>query len=347
MKKSDENRTQQEAPSPAAARKEFLDNKRETVKESSYRVYKHPTNHFVEFCRENGVGSINEVASDHVEAWVQKRESEDIAPITAKNTVKHVRVFLKWCENAGLIEPGIYSNTRVPDVSEDEEASNEALQEDDALQILDYLSTYEYASRQHALFAFLWETGCRVSDAIAVDVDDLVTDSSGDPAVRFRDRPEQGTGLKHGEKSERTVMVSGETRELLGDYIEMRRPQVTDEYGREPLFCTEAGRIKRQRVYKSVVAFTRPCVFRGDCPAGMNIEDCEAARRKDRAMSCPVNSSLRSIRRGSITKHINRGWPKRALSERVDVSPKSLTEYYDESTHAERAERRRDRLLDF
>ncbi|WP_254768043.1 tyrosine-type recombinase/integrase [Salinilacihabitans rarus] len=325
---------------PRAARRQFLNAKRGNVKESSYRAYKFPTRHFVEYCENEGIDAIGQVNSYLMESWVQKREAEDVKPITAQQTVKLVRVFIKWCENSGLIEPGVYDRTRVPNVSEKEQVSQEVLRAHAANQILDYLSTYEYATRQHALFQLMWETASRISGAISLDLEDLGRDREGDPALTFVHREAQGTPLKNNEKSERTIQLSEGLFDVLQDYIEMRRPDVTDEYGRNPLFTTANGRLTRQRAYKNTVALTRPCVYAGQCPANKDIETCEFTKKK-RAMSCPENVSLHPIRRGSITDHINRGWPKELLSERVDVSVEVLEKHYDARTQEDALRRRK------
>lgn len=75
------------------------------------------------------------------------------------------------------------------------------------------------------------------------------------------------------------------------------------------------------------------------------IEDCDAAQSVDRAPSCPSSVSLHPIRRGSITYHINRGWPKEKLSERVDVSVGVLDKHYDARTK-ERERKGRKEFID-
>lgn len=65
------------------------------------------------------------------------------------------------------------------------------------------------------------------------------------------------------------------------------------------------------------------------CPHDREIEKCEAAQMKKNAPSCPSSISLHPIQHGSITYHIDRGWPKEKLSERVDVSVEVLNKHYD------------------
>ena len=325
--------------SPRAARRQFLNRKRREVKESTYRAYKYPTEHFVSYCEANGVQTLGELNAFILDSWVDKRTSEDIADITAKNTVKFVRVFIKWCESIGIVERGTYDSISVPKA--EKEASEETVKETTARQVLNTLSTYEYATRKHAAFAFIWEVGCRASGAIAIDVDYVtVNDDNGKPIVKLRDRPKTGTPLKNAEKSERNVMISEKLNDLLKDYIAGRRDNVTDGYEREPLFTTPSGRVSRNRLYKDTVAFSRPCVYANHCPDGRDIETCEYAQKKEKAMSCPENFSLHPIRRGSISKQLARGWPQEKVSERCDVSKAVMDKHYDTRTEHERQQLR-------
>jgi hypothetical protein len=116
---------------------------------------------------------------------------------------------------------------------------------------------------------------------------------------------------------------------VLRDYTASRRSTKKDDYGRDPLFTVAGGRLTRQRAYKNIVAFTRPCVIGENCPHNREINTCEAAQRKVKAPSCPSSVSLHPIRKGAITYHINEGWPKEVLSERVDVSVEVLEKHYD------------------
>lgn len=325
---------------PRAARRQFLNAKRRNVKQSTYRAYKYPTRHFIEYCEAEQVQTIGNVNSYLMESWVQKREAEDIAPATAQQSVKQVRVFIKWCQNAGLIEPGVYDRTRVPDVDPSDQVSHKTVPEHQADQILDYLATYEYGTRQHVVFQLMWQTAARCSGILALDVDDLDRDDEG-PTLDFVNRKSKGTALKNGEKSERLIYLSDSVNDLLEEYISMRRPNIEDKYGRNPLFCTDHGRLSRQRIYKDVVAFTRPCVYSGRCPENKDIDTCEFTKKK-RAMSCPVNTSPHPVRRGAITAHLNKGWKKEALSERVDVSVEVLEKHYDARTKEDALERRRE-----
>jgi hypothetical protein len=81
-------------------------------------------------------------------------------------------------------------------------------------------------------------------------------------------------------------------------------------------------------------------VVSDQCPHDRDIDGCEAAQKKKKAMSCPSSESLHPIRRGSITYQVERGWPKEKLSERVDVSVEVLNKHYDARTKEKEREGR-------
>lgn len=192
----------------------------------------------------------------------------------------------------------------------------------------------------------MWFTGCRISGAMSLDLQDFDPREHGDNVLRFRNRESEGTPLKNGNKSEWSITIRDSLAETLSDYISMRRERTTDEHGREPLFTVPSGRLYRQRAYKNIVAISRPCVHGGNCPHNRIIDDCEAAQDKEQAPSCPSSVSLHPVRRGSITNQINEGWPKEKLSERVDVSVDVLDKHYDARTEEQARKNRRQYLKD-
>jgi integrase len=232
----------------------------------------------------------------------------------------------------------------IPTVPDEEEVSTEIVPLEQAEELLRYLSTYEYASRKHALFKTMWHTGCRISGAISLDLGDFHAGTSDSAFLEFVNRRDEGTPLKNGYKSERRISISQELLEVLSDYSEGRRKPVTDKFGREPLFTTRDNRISRQRAYKDFTALTRPCAISGNCPHNREIPKCEAGRDKEKAYACPSSKSLHPIRRGSITYQINRGYPKEKLSERVDVSVEVLNKHYDARTAEEERQGRKQYL---
>lgn len=69
------------------------------------------------------------------------------------------RVFIKRCEDYEAVTPGLHEKVRVPKLGRYEDVSDQELEPERALQILDYLEKYRYASRNHAMFRILFRTG--------------------------------------------------------------------------------------------------------------------------------------------------------------------------------------------
>lgn len=84
---------------------------------------------------------------------------------------------------------------------------------------------------------------------MSIDLEDVKAINGDEYVIDFVNRPETGTPLKNDTKSERHVTITDDLYGLIEDYKAAHRPDVIDEYGREPLFCTAHQRITRQRAY--------------------------------------------------------------------------------------------------
>jgi hypothetical protein len=56
--------------------------------------------------------------------------------------------------------------------------------------------------------------------------------------------------------------------QLLDDWLRDRRPDVTDDYGREPLLATQYERPSRTTIPKYAYRWSRPCAYGEECPHG-------------------------------------------------------------------------------
>lgn len=320
------------------ARTDYLSYKKRNNKESTVRYYESVLRGFIEYCEEEeSVTHVDEIDGYLIQQWQIKRQREDnVAPITLKNNTKHLIVFLKWCVSSELLPPELPGKVDVPNVSEEDTRSDEVVGPDRIEEILDYLEMYQYASRLHAAVKVLWHTGCRISALISLDVDDM---DALEGVLKFRNRRDSGTALKNGTKSERNVTMNKETMDVLSAYKRIKRAEVEDDEGRNPLFTTEHGRITRQRVYKNFVGVSRPCIYTNECPHNRDLDDCDATKKAE-AYGCPSSKALHPIRRGSITYHLQSDWPVEKVSQRCDVSVSVLQDHYDVRTHEDKRETR-------
>lgn len=242
-----------------------------------------------------------------------------------------------------MVPADLHVTVRIPKLDDSEEVSENILSCDEADAILRYLERFEYATQRHVTVLVLWKTGMRLSGLRALDVKDF---DETRPVLEVRHRPETGTPLKNSEKSERDVNIPEATAEVLRDYNENNRDEVTDEYGRKPLITTMYARATRSTIQRYVYTATRPCYYNGGkCPFDRDPEDCEAAYAHD-AVKCPGSVSPHAIRRGYVTVARNAGQAKDVTGERVNMSNEVLEKHYDMGTTADKAERRRDYIMD-
>lgn len=86
----------------------------------------------------------------------------------------------------------------------------------------------------------LWHTSIRIGTLRAIDVDDIDFDEN---LIEIRNRPESGTRLKNGKPAERTINIAEYHLQVIADYVQHNRHDVTDDHDREPLITSVHGRL--------------------------------------------------------------------------------------------------------
>lgn len=325
---------------PSEAMGLFLDDKRASgLSDRSIQTYSSELKAFTAWCQENGVTAVHELDGLAVKQY-KKAQADEYAPSTVGNRVRTAVELLQWCVTVNAADGDI---VREIEIDRPQDVRSGEVTADEAEAILQRLDRYQYASREHVTFLLLWHVGCRLGTVRGLDRDDIQV--SG-PALRIRHRPETDTPLKNGERAERSVALSDEVHAVVADYIDTNRVSVTDEYGREPLLTTTQGRFGLSTLRASLYALTRPCWYGDECPEGRCPDDCDAARTKRDARSCPANNSPHDVRRGRLTHYRREGVDSYAISDRCDVSKKILEEHYNEMDEDEKREQRRDEFDD-
>jgi integrase len=273
---------------------------------------------------------------------------------TLKSQLGTLQRFLRFCETVEAVEEGLSEKVDVPTPSKREEASDEILEPPRAQEILNKLGRYQHASRDHTMFAIMWYTGARIGAIRALDVGDCyLTDSDlsrievsddvdvATPFVYFRHRPDTDTPLKNQEQGERPVSIPEEIGELLQEYIRIRREDITDEYGREPLFPApkKRGRATKGALRTRMYILTQPCRF-GECPHSRDPAECKALEHGYEAR-CPSARSPHPVRSGSITHQRDQEIPPEVVSERVNATAEVIEYHYDRPNELRRMESRR------
>jgi site-specific recombinase XerD len=312
----------------------FIEHKATDCTDSTVRNHRYRMNHFLEWCETEGIDNLNSLSGRDIQRyrlWIA--DDDDLNALTMKNMMSGLRVFIKWAGSVEAVPENLYSKLMIPRVRRSEQSSEEILETERAEKIIAYLSRYEYASTHHVLLALLWETGMRVGAANGLDLADVHLDEE---RIELAHRPDQGTTLKNGNSGERLVALSSDLTQVLEDYVDAIRYDVTDNYGREPLLTTQHGRMGQTTIRRNINKVTAPCYVGDSCP------DC----KQDTDKKCPEAVSPHAIRRGSITHFLTEDVPVDVVSDRMNVSRKVLDKHYDRRSAEVKLEQRRDYLDD-
>jgi site-specific recombinase XerD len=246
---------------------------------ATMRTHRSRLRHFSDWCSDvAGIDNLNDLAGADLENFKQHQVADEYAPRTVESRLETVGVFLRFCRSQQYIRSELPYLVLDIDISESATGRDRLLERDRARAIIDHLTTFQYASREHVVWLLLAEKGFRICTLIALDLQDYSRPSKDDTGyLNLRHRPDTGTRLKNGTKSERGVALSGEVCSTLDDYIAYQRPETTDEYDRKPLLSTSNGRIAEATIRTYVNKWTAPCELENDCSHGRTIDDCIAA----------------------------------------------------------------------
>lgn len=330
-----------EALPPAEGVEMYLQHREPDLSEKSLENHRYRLESFVEFCEEHEIENLNDLTGRDLHRFRTWRSQDSIATMTLRTNLATLRVFLEFCASVDAVEQGLREKVVLPEVSREEQSRDVKLDEARGEAILDHLDQYEYASRQHLIFALLWHTGIRLGTLRAFDVDDWHPDEQ---LLDVRHRPETDTPLKNGEVAERVIAVGDYYAGVIADYLDHDRDGVTDDAGRSPLVTSQYGRLSENAVRGTIYRWTRPCIV-DSCPHDRDPETCEAMESKQ-ANQCPSVRSPHGIRRGALTRMLRDGTPEQVVSDRSDVSGDVLEQHYDRRTERERMEIRKEFLTD-
>ena len=321
------------------AKELYLSDRRDEVAAKTMKSQRLVLTQFVDWCENNDIEDMNDLSGRDLHEHRLWMKDRDLANATIRNRLSTLRVFIKWAGTVEAVPNDLHEKIIPPALTADDRRER-MLSAEMAENALEYLDTYEYASRRHATLKLLWTTGLRLGAARSIDVEDVHLDEQ---YISLSHRPAAETPLKNAEKSERAVAIDDETTAILADYLDVRRCDVTDEYGREPLFTTKNGRVAKTTLRKDVCAATRPCQWT-ECPHGREESACSAVEDPESAYDCPSTVTPHPVRRGSLTHHLLNDVPEQVVSDRMDVSQEVLTDHYDERTKTEQMEQRREYL---
>ncbi|WP_089816110.1 tyrosine-type recombinase/integrase [Halomicrobium zhouii] len=271
----------------------YLEHRRDSLRTATRRKHTSALGTFVDWTDVVGIDDMNNVGGrDRMRFKTWRKNETDLATISLNGNLAILRRFLRFCERIDAVAEGVADRVPLPNVPPDEEVSTDVPEDNEVEGIRSYFRQFEYASRRHVEFELIAEIGLRMGAIRAIDLDDF--DPEG-LVIHLRHRHEAtedyGMPLKNGSDGERIVNISAELSDFLVDYVEYNRHDVVNEYGRDALFTTSAGRVSTATIRRDYYKMTRPCTYSNDCPHDREASDCDAAKNKH-APQCPSGSRL-------------------------------------------------------
>ena len=310
---------------------------RERTKETQgYRLKQ-----FREWAESEGVDDLDELTGRDLARYRHHRvEEQGVAPMTVRGNSYTLRSFLRFCESIDAVEDGLAAKVRIPALSDEDMTREHDLDPDRVADLLEHLEQYQYASRDHVMLLLMFRVGCRVGAVHALDLDDF--DREG-RFLEFRHRP-PSTALKNGKKGERPVALADEVADVVADYVDVNRHDVTDDDGRQPLITSRYGRYSISAMREATYRLFQPC-RRGACPHGREEASCEGLE-VGRGSRCPSSRNPHDVRSAAIMRMRRAGIPPEAIEERVNASAEVIELHYDERDPRERMEQRREHFAE-
>lgn len=325
---------------PETAVKRYLSDREDEVSASTLRSHRARLKHFLRWCGEQELKNLNNLSGRDLQDFrYWRKEDGNLNNVSMHTQMTTFRVFINWCEDYQAVIPGLNEKIRVPKLDRDEDVSDREMEPERALNILDYLGEFHYASRDHAMFRVLFRTGVRIGGLRALDMDDF---HSQDQYIEVEHRPETGTPLKNGEKGGRPIYMNGMTVQVLKDYIEHNRIEGVDSHGRKPLFTTHHGRLSANTIRQRFYRLSHPCFYTGKCPHDENPDDCEYKQNVDYSSQCPSAEPPHSARKASITYWRQRDTPAQQVGERANVNQDIIEKHYDKRSKKDKMNQRKD-----
>lgn len=198
--------------------------------ELSISSYEKKIVHFYAFMdKTNQVGEITSDTIDNYILWL--RDNSQANDITINSYLRAVRAFVYYCQECGYVQP-----FKIHLIKADKEVK-ETYSNDDLARLLEEPETESFSVYKTWAFEnFLLGTGCRISTALNIKIEDIDFNNG---LITYR---------KTKNRKQQIVPLSKSLERVLHSYLEIRGGEQGDY-----LFCNEYGDKASERTYQQLV----------------------------------------------------------------------------------------------
>lgn len=137
-----------------------LQERKGELAKASLQAHGYRLDHFNRWCDESEISDQNIISGKQLHEYkLWRRDDGDLSRPSIKTQMDTLRVFIRFCERIDAVPEGTYDKVQSPSLSDGENEREVLLESETADSILDFLSRFQYASREHVVMLLLWKTG--------------------------------------------------------------------------------------------------------------------------------------------------------------------------------------------
>jgi integrase/recombinase XerD len=144
----------------------YLDIKARQFTKNTQRFYKERLSLLLAWCKANGVEYLQDLTHIHIRKYIVSYQDRRLSSSYVNGHARAIRAFLNYAVRDELIDKSPFAKVEMPKLSK---KILPALTGDQVRKILDHCKS----ERDEAIIMFLIDSGCRASEAIALNVADV------------------------------------------------------------------------------------------------------------------------------------------------------------------------------
>ncbi|MFA7412322.1 MAG: tyrosine recombinase, partial [Tissierellaceae bacterium] len=217
--------------------------------QNTSEAYLRDLQQFKDYLKQIEIGDIKKASKAIVITYLMNLQKKGKSASTISRKLASIRCFFQYLLNRNQISEDPTLNLKSP---KSEKRIPSILTEEEVNILLSQPKSKDFKGiRDKAMLELLYATGLRVSEIVALNVEDIISSSS---LLVIRD-----------EGNERVIPIGEIAMDALTEYMNIYRPKDKDKDQNNPLFLNYAGkRLTRQGFWKIIKYYTKKADIQKD-----------------------------------------------------------------------------------